>query len=67
MPEPPITEVTEDAILAFNRPEFRAVGVPGGGGIATAADLALFYQGLLHGGAAGGPQGLGRRDARHGT
>ncbi len=56
MPEPPITEVTEDAILAFNRPEFRAVGVPGGGGIATAADLALFYQGLLHGGAAGGPQ-----------
>ena len=56
MPEPPVTEVTEDAILTFNRPEFRAVGVPGGGGIATAADLALFYQGLLHGGAAGGPE-----------
>ena len=56
VPEPPVTEVTEDAILTFNRPEFRAVGVPGGGGIATAADLALFYQGLLHGAAAGGPE-----------
>ncbi len=56
MPEPPVTEVTEDAILTFNRPEFRAVGVPGGGGIATAADLALFYQALLHGGAGGGPE-----------
>ena len=56
VPEPPVTEVTEDAILTFNRPEIRAVGVPGGGGIATAADLALFYQGLLHGAAAGGPE-----------
>lgn len=56
VPEPPVTEVTEDAILAFNRPEFRAVGVPGGGGVATAAGLALFYQGLLHGGAPGGPR-----------
>ena len=55
VPEPPVTEVTEEAILTFNRPEFRAVGVPGGGGIATAAGLALFYQGLLHGGAVGGP------------
>jgi CubicO group peptidase (beta-lactamase class C family) len=26
----------------------RAVGVPGGGGITTAADLAMFYQALLH-------------------
>ena len=26
----------------------RAVGVPGGGGVSTAADLALFYQALLH-------------------
>ena len=56
VPEPPLTEVTEDAILTFNRPEFRAVGVPGGGGVATAAGLALFYQGLLHGGALGGPR-----------
>ena len=55
VPEPPVTEVTEEAILTFNRPEFRAVGVPGGGGFATAGGLALFYQGLLHGGAPGGP------------
>ena len=51
LPEPPVTEVTEEAILNFNRPDVRAVGVPGGGGITTAADLALFYQGLLQGGA----------------
>ena len=53
IPEPPVTEVTEDAILAFNTPEVRAVPTPGGGGIATAADLALFYQALLHGGSDG--------------
>jgi CubicO group peptidase (beta-lactamase class C family) len=45
-----VTEVTEEAILNFNRPEIRAVGVPGGGAIMSAALLALFYQGLLHGG-----------------
>lgn len=56
IPEPPATEVTEAAILAFNNPEVRAVPVPGGGGIATAADLALFYQALLHGGSLGGPE-----------
>lgn len=53
LPEPPVTEVTEEAILAFNDPSVRAVPVPGGGGIMTAADLALFYQALLHGGSAG--------------
>jgi CubicO group peptidase (beta-lactamase class C family) len=50
MPEPPVTEVTEEAILAFNRDDVRAVGVPGGGGICGAGELALFYQALLHGG-----------------
>ena len=50
MQAPPETEVTEEAILGFNQPEVRAVGVPGGGGFAGAADLALFYQALLHGG-----------------
>jgi CubicO group peptidase (beta-lactamase class C family) len=49
LPVPPVTEVTEEAILNFNRPEIRAVGVPGGGAIMTAAALALFYQALLHG------------------
>ncbi len=53
LPEPPVTEVTEDAILSFNRPQIRAVGVPGGGGMSTASALALFYQGLLHGGKVG--------------
>ena len=50
IPEPPKTEVTEEAILSFNEPQVRAVGIPGGGGISTAAALALFYQALLHGG-----------------
>lgn len=50
VPEPPETEVTEEALLRFNRPDIRAVGVPGGGGYANAADMALFYQALLHGG-----------------
>ena len=49
LPPPPITEVTEEAILNFNRPEVRAVGVPGGGAFMSAAELAMFYQGLLHG------------------
>lgn len=50
MPMPPVSEVTEDAILGFNTPAVREVGVPGGGGFATAAGLALFHQSLLHGG-----------------
>ncbi len=54
IPEPPMSEVTEEAILSFNRPEVRAVGVPGGGGIMSAAELALFYQGLVHGGSIDG-------------
>ncbi len=54
VPEPPVTEVTEDAILGFNQPEVRAVPTPGGGGIASAAELALFYQALMHGGSIGG-------------
>lgn len=56
IPEPPVTEVTEEAILAFNVPEIRAVGVPGGGGLMTAAAMTLFYQGLLHGSCVDGPQ-----------
>jgi CubicO group peptidase (beta-lactamase class C family) len=41
-------EVTEEALLFFNRPDVRELGVPGGGGISTAAELALYYQALLH-------------------
>ena len=43
-------EVTPQAILEFNRPELRRVGLPGGGGIASATELALFYQPLVNGG-----------------
>ncbi|MEH6410355.1 MAG: serine hydrolase domain-containing protein [Hyphomonas sp.] len=46
----PKTEVTEQALLAFNRPDVRALGMPGAGGFTNAHDLALFYQALLHGG-----------------
>jgi CubicO group peptidase (beta-lactamase class C family) len=41
-------EVTPDALVHFNDPEVRAVGIPGGGGIATAATIAAYYQALLH-------------------
>ncbi len=39
--------VTPDAILALNRPALRRIGLPGGGAVAGAAELALFYQPLL--------------------
>ena len=45
--ELPVTEVTEEVLLGFNRPANLALGVPGGGGVSTAADFALFYQALL--------------------
>jgi CubicO group peptidase (beta-lactamase class C family) len=44
----PLTEVTPEVLMSFNRPEHRAVGVPGGGGVSNAGSLALFYQALLH-------------------
>ena len=52
--EPPggFGEVTPEAILTFNDPAVRRVGVPGAGGFATAAQMALFYQALLNGGEA---------------
>jgi CubicO group peptidase (beta-lactamase class C family) len=50
VPPPPVTEVTEEAILSFNLPEVREAGIPGGGGTMTAAELALFYQALVNDG-----------------
>ena len=44
----PVTEVTPEVLLAFNHPEAREVGVPGGGALMRACDLALYYQALLH-------------------
>ncbi len=35
-------------LLRFNEPDVRAAGVPGGGGVMTAATMARFYQALLH-------------------
>jgi CubicO group peptidase (beta-lactamase class C family) len=55
-PDIPEGEVTEAAIRGFNEPHVREAGVPGGGGVMTAGDLALFYQALLHGRAPDGTQ-----------
>jgi CubicO group peptidase (beta-lactamase class C family) len=46
--ELPVSEVTDEVLMGFNEPDVRAVGVPGGGGVTTAADLALYYQALLN-------------------
>jgi CubicO group peptidase (beta-lactamase class C family) len=43
-----VGEVTDEALESFNEPDVISVGVPGGGGVSTAADLALFYQALLN-------------------
>jgi CubicO group peptidase (beta-lactamase class C family) len=51
-PEIPENEVNETNIMGFNDPAVREAGVPGGGGIMTAGDLALFYQALLNEGRA---------------
>jgi len=56
MPVIPENEVNEKVLLGFNNPDVRGAGVPGGGGIMTAAELALFYQGLLHNRARDGSQ-----------
>lgn len=45
---PAETEVTNEALLRFNQPEVRRIGVPGGGGFCTAAELAGWYQAILH-------------------
>jgi len=58
--ELPLTEVTPEALISFNQPAVRAVGVPGGGGVSTAADLALYYQALLH-----NPAGVWKPDVLH--
>lgn len=43
-----VGEVTDEALVALGRPEALAAGIPGGGGVSSAADLARFYQALLH-------------------
>ena len=56
LPAPPITEVTEEALTSFNNSEVRQVPTPGGGGIMSAAEIALFYQSLLTGKSPDGEQ-----------
>ncbi|MBA2608019.1 MAG: beta-lactamase family protein [Actinobacteria bacterium] len=46
--EIPVGEVTPEALISFNEASQRELGVPGGGGVATAATYAAFYQALLH-------------------
>jgi CubicO group peptidase (beta-lactamase class C family) len=41
-------EVTDEALHQLCSPEGLAVGFPGAGGIATAADIALYYQAVLN-------------------
>lgn len=48
IPDLDLGEVTPDALLHFDEPEVRSVGVPGGGGISDAATIAAYYQALLH-------------------
>lgn len=45
---PMSAEAQIDNLLRFNNPQVRVAGNPGAGGIMTAANLALFYQGVLH-------------------
>ncbi|MGE0727942.1 MAG: serine hydrolase domain-containing protein [Acidimicrobiia bacterium] len=46
--ELPAGEVNDAVLTGFNDPENRAVGVPGGGGVARADQIVRFYQALLH-------------------
>ncbi|MGI8663599.1 MAG: serine hydrolase domain-containing protein [Acidimicrobiales bacterium] len=43
-----VGEVTDEALLLLAEPANLQVGVPGGGGVTTAADLVRFYQAVLH-------------------
>ncbi|MDP2293756.1 MAG: serine hydrolase domain-containing protein [Actinomycetota bacterium] len=44
----PVASIGPDALLSMNDPRAQAAGVPGGGAIATAADIAAIYQHFLH-------------------
>ena len=46
-----VGETAEGFLLRFNEPAVLAAGVPGAGAVGRAADVAMFYQSLLHNGA----------------
>lgn len=61
-------EVTPESIMNFNKPAVRAAGVPGGGAVANAATMALFYQPLINGGeTASGKRVMSREAIEFGT
>ncbi|CAN5773807.1 serine hydrolase domain-containing protein [soil metagenome] len=43
-----VGDVTDEALESLSSPDSIEVGVPGGCGVTTAADLALYYHALLH-------------------
>jgi CubicO group peptidase (beta-lactamase class C family) len=47
LPSGVLDEITHANLLRFNDPEVRALGVPGAGAVAGAADVARLYQALL--------------------
>jgi CubicO group peptidase (beta-lactamase class C family) len=44
----PDTTVSPELLLSLNDPRAQAAAIPGGGGVARAADVALIYQSFLH-------------------
>jgi CubicO group peptidase (beta-lactamase class C family) len=42
-----LAELGAEQLLRYNEPAVREVGVPGAGAVATAADVALYFQSLL--------------------
>ena len=44
----PVESVSTDALLTMNNPRAHLAGIPGGGAIARASDMAMIYQHFLH-------------------
>jgi CubicO group peptidase (beta-lactamase class C family) len=44
----PVASIGTQALLSLNDPRAQAAGIPGGGGITNAHDMALIYQHFLH-------------------
>ena len=44
----PVASIGVDALLSINDPRAQSAGIPGGGAVATAADVARIYQHFLH-------------------